>query len=263
MVVRNSLDGLEQLTEPLGAIMRYGFLKLGNEDRKVWVSSGLRTREQQIALRRKNCGTSQHSIFEASSGSCSPPTAKPGQSNHETGNAVDVGANEATKHSDRDRLFAVTSKFGIARPVPGEDWHFEYRGSDPQGDLDRVTEAASDEFDSTPGFFGRLRDNLLGTFAGPVAGGLVDDPISFSNIVRGSKAVGGFVLDEAIDQVAPEPVQEALEFIGAAVGWLTVPANWVRIGTGAAGLGLIYGGGLLLVKELGTGAVGEIGKVLQ
>ena len=50
---------------------------------------GYRDPSQQIALRRANCGSSNYAIYEAPSSACSPPTARPGSSNHEQGLAID------------------------------------------------------------------------------------------------------------------------------------------------------------------------------
>ena len=45
--------------------------------------------QRQIELRQQNCGSSHYAIYEAPSSACSPPTARPGSSNHERGLAVD------------------------------------------------------------------------------------------------------------------------------------------------------------------------------
>lgn len=50
---------------------------------------GYRDPAEQVALRQQNCGSSPYAIYEMPSGSCSPPTAKPGTSQHELGMAVD------------------------------------------------------------------------------------------------------------------------------------------------------------------------------
>src|SRR5436190_24122335 len=50
---------------------------------------GYRSTASQISLRRQHCGTSYYAIYQKSSSSCSPPTARPGSSMHEQGLAID------------------------------------------------------------------------------------------------------------------------------------------------------------------------------
>ena len=51
---------------------------------------GYRDPAEQIALRRAHCGTSDYAIYQMPSSQCSPPTARPGTSNHELGLAIDL-----------------------------------------------------------------------------------------------------------------------------------------------------------------------------
>ena len=50
---------------------------------------GYRNHQEQINLRRGNCGTSEWAIWHQPSSTCRPPTARPGRSNHEKGLAID------------------------------------------------------------------------------------------------------------------------------------------------------------------------------
>lgn len=89
--------------------------------------SGFRSPEIQIALRRQNCGTSQFDIFIKSSSLCSPPTARPGTSNHETGLAIDF-RNCSTRSTACFRwLDANASRFGLFN-FPPEPWHWSVNG---------------------------------------------------------------------------------------------------------------------------------------
>lgn len=90
-------------------------------------SSCWRPTERQVELRRENCGTSNEAIYNMPSGSCSPPTARPGRSQHELGNAVDV--------SDCDRgsarwnwLNANAGRFDVHQ-LPSESWHWSTNGN--------------------------------------------------------------------------------------------------------------------------------------
>ncbi|HEX5365793.1 MAG TPA: M15 family metallopeptidase, partial [Acidimicrobiales bacterium] len=56
-------------------------------------SSGWRSPDNQVRLRRQNCGTSTYAIYQMPSSSCNPPTARPGSSLHERGLAVDFSCN--------------------------------------------------------------------------------------------------------------------------------------------------------------------------
>ena len=89
---------------------------------------GFRTAAQQIALRRAHCGSSQYAIYKMSSYSCSPPTARPGTSNHEKALAVDL--NNARSFNSRVYLWmkANAPKLGITAEVRGEPWHWSLGG---------------------------------------------------------------------------------------------------------------------------------------
>ncbi|HSX43006.1 MAG TPA: phage tail tip lysozyme [Candidatus Saccharimonadales bacterium] len=86
--------------------------------------SGFRTMESQIELRSKNgCGTTHYDIYERPSSECRVPTARPGESNHQMGLAVDwdmVGG-----------LFSWMSKnaatYGF-KNFPAENWHWSVDG---------------------------------------------------------------------------------------------------------------------------------------
>ena len=59
--------------------------------------SGFRSFAEQVELRRAHCGGSDHAIFQAPPSSCSPPTARPGTSNHEDGLAIDFSCPTASR----------------------------------------------------------------------------------------------------------------------------------------------------------------------
>jgi len=93
-------------------------LRIGNSYRSV---------STQIALRRQNCGSSYYAIYEMSSGSCHPPTAKPGQSQHQLGLAIDF-ANCSSRGSACYRWLAGNaSRFGYYN-LPSEAWHWSTTG---------------------------------------------------------------------------------------------------------------------------------------
>jgi hypothetical protein len=84
------------------------------------VSAG-RTREEQIALRRKNgCPD----VFNSPSSSCRVPTARPGTSQHEFGNAVDI---HAAMRNDQRVINAMTQTGWCRYSPKKEPWHWAWR----------------------------------------------------------------------------------------------------------------------------------------
>lgn len=89
-------------------------------------TGAFRSHKEQIDLRRAHCGSSRYQIYEAPSGACSPPTARPGTSQHEWGTAIDFGRCSvgSTSHSWLSKNAAT---YGwINWPV--ESWHWSVNG---------------------------------------------------------------------------------------------------------------------------------------
>lgn len=93
---------------------------------------GYRSSDGQVATRRANCGTSDYDIYEKPASSCSPPTARPGQSMHEQGLAIDftVGGRliESRGHPGFQWLARNASRFGLSN-LPREPWHWSTNGN--------------------------------------------------------------------------------------------------------------------------------------
>ncbi|MFP5327204.1 MAG: M15 family metallopeptidase, partial [Acidimicrobiia bacterium] len=93
---------------------------------------GYRSSEQQVAARRANCGTSDYDIYEKPASQCSPPTARPGQSMHEQGLAIDFTNNGRLIRSSSDPAFGWlarnASRFGLYN-LPAEPWHWSTNGN--------------------------------------------------------------------------------------------------------------------------------------
>jgi hypothetical protein len=90
--------------------------------------SGWRSNKRQIELRiAHGCGGAK--LYDANCKG-SPPTARPGNSRHETGDAVDVNLTGAGgRQSPEYRwLAANASKFGIYN-LPSEAWHWSKDGN--------------------------------------------------------------------------------------------------------------------------------------
>jgi hypothetical protein len=93
---------------------------------------GYRDPAGQIAVRRSNCGTSDYAIYEMPASSCSPPTARPGASQHERGLAIDFSANGSLIQSRSSAAFqwlaGNASSYGFYN-LPSEPWHWSTTGS--------------------------------------------------------------------------------------------------------------------------------------
>jgi peptidoglycan hydrolase CwlO-like protein len=93
---------------------------------------GYRDSSNQIALRRAHCGTSDYAIYEMSPSSCSPPTARPGQSMHEQGLAIDFtcGGGGAIGRSSPcfSWLQSNAGSYGFVN-LPSEPWHWSTNGN--------------------------------------------------------------------------------------------------------------------------------------
>ena len=92
---------------------------------------GYRTAQEQINLRRSNCGTSEWDIWSKPSRTCRPPTARPGRSNHERGLAIDLTNNGRLITSRNSAVFQALQRlapsFGL-KNLPSEPWHWSVDG---------------------------------------------------------------------------------------------------------------------------------------
>ncbi len=89
---------------------------------------GYRDPASQIALRRAHCGSSYYAIYQMSPSACSPPTARPGQSQHEIGLAIDFSNCSSRGSACYQWLAAHASAYGFYN-LPSEPWHWSTTGS--------------------------------------------------------------------------------------------------------------------------------------
>lgn len=119
-VAADIADNLEQL---LAAAQADGFTLSGG---------GYRSSDGQIATRQANCGSSNYDIYEKPASSCSPPTARPGQSMHEQGLAVDFTSNGQLIQGRSNPAFGWLARnagrFGFSN-LPRESWHWSTNGN--------------------------------------------------------------------------------------------------------------------------------------
>ena len=97
----------------------------------ICAKSAFRPYAEQVELRRQNCGDSEHAIFHAPPSSCSPPTARPGTSYHETGLAVDFSCLDGqpmTRESPCFHWLAANAHRYHLYNLPSEPWHWSVTG---------------------------------------------------------------------------------------------------------------------------------------
>ena len=93
--------------------------------------SGYRSSDGQVAARQAHCGASSYDIYEKPASSCRPPTARPGQSMHEQGLAVDFtwnGALITSRNAAYQWLSRNAGRFGLSN-LPAEPWHWSTNGN--------------------------------------------------------------------------------------------------------------------------------------
>ena len=98
---------------------------------------GFRTYDSQVSLRKKNCGSDNDSIYHKPANQCSPPTAIPGTSRHESGlafdftcnghGAINMQTNAGNSKPCFDWLKANASKYGLKNYYK-ENWHWSIDG---------------------------------------------------------------------------------------------------------------------------------------
>lgn len=90
--------------------------------------SGYRSSDGQIAVRRANCGGD---VYNKPASQCRPPTARPGQSMHERGLAIDFTWNGRLISSGNAAfqwLRSNAGRFGLSN-LPREPWHWSTNGN--------------------------------------------------------------------------------------------------------------------------------------
>ncbi len=88
--------------------------------------SGYRSADQQIALRRQNCGPTPWDIYYKPVYLCTPPTAFPGTSNHEKGLAIDFHGMPNPPSAPSAAFLWMqrnAGRFGFCN-LPSERWHW-------------------------------------------------------------------------------------------------------------------------------------------
>ncbi len=113
---------VEELEGLLVAMEAEGFILGGG---------GYRDNSRQIELRRQHCGTSEYAIYQMSASQCSPPTARPGFSQHQVGLAVDFTHNGRIIRSRNTAVFQAMARIAPDYRfvnLPSEPWHWSTTG---------------------------------------------------------------------------------------------------------------------------------------
>jgi peptidoglycan hydrolase CwlO-like protein len=140
-VVRPAPGGLATVTCPHGgSILVAGSIAgnvqallnaAANDGVSLCASSGWRSSQKQIELRREHCGSSTYAIYYMPASQCSPPTARPGTSMHERGLAIDFSCNGGGAiiygNSCWNWLAAHADEYGLYN-LPSEPWHWSTTG---------------------------------------------------------------------------------------------------------------------------------------
>ena len=231
----------EALNQPLRAGVLFVTQLAPLEGKTITVASGRRTRDEQVALRKSNCGPTDYDIWEKPSRECKPPTAIPGTSRHETGDAVDLSG-------DKDWAFRKLQRHGFTRPVAGEDWHFEHplsrqpptSASDTRI-LDTIMDMARELADATGQDIETAARSLAPTSSSSIS--VPGIPVTLPSPGKSADfiadGVGGII----------GGITDPLEALGALVGVLLDPDFWKRLGLGLVGVALIVVGLAMISRD--------------
>ena len=236
----------EALNRPLDAGVRYLLASAAREGKSIGVTSGLRTRDEQLSLRVAHCGPSDYDKWEKPSRDCNPPTAIPGTSRHETGDAVDL-------NGDLSWAYGKLSKHGFTRPVGGEPWHFEHpasRKTDAAGlaEQGRVLRDLAQQFsDETGVSFEQAWSTVTALEPGSGSPGGSAFGIGLPGFV-GDAAGLAYRGGSGINAAIANPL-DALAAIGRLGSILLTLEFWRRLGLGLAGVVLLVAGAVVLNRE--------------
>jgi len=124
-----SVRGIVVATQLAGRLE--GLLSAAEADGVVLSGAGYRDSAGQIATRRSNCGSSDYAVYNKPASQCRPPTARPGQSMHEQGLAIDFTYNGQIirrGNAGYQWLARNAGRFGL-RNLPAEAWHWSTNGN--------------------------------------------------------------------------------------------------------------------------------------
>lgn len=121
------VDGIGPVNSSIAEPLRR-MLSAAARDGVVLTGHSYRSYERQVELRKAHCGTSYFAIYEMSSSSCRPPTARPGRSQHELGLAIDFQNCSSRGTACYRWLARNAAGFGFYN-LPSEPWHWSTTGN--------------------------------------------------------------------------------------------------------------------------------------
>ena len=121
-----SVPGIGKINATIAAQVTAMLAKAKSEGLTL-TGGSYRSNASQIQLRIAHCGSSQYAIYQMPSSSCSPPTARPGQSQHEYGLAIDFSNCSSRSTACYQWLSRNAAAFGLQN-LPSEPWHWSTTG---------------------------------------------------------------------------------------------------------------------------------------
>ena len=105
---------------------------------------GWRSHARQIELRENNCGETEYDIWEKPASQCSPPTSRPGYSDHQDGLAIDFYCLDKLLSKTNcgnffDWLDCNAAQYGLIN-LQSEAWHWFYPVKKPWRVDDKLSE---------------------------------------------------------------------------------------------------------------------------
>ncbi len=90
--------------------------------------TGWRSYQHQVALRYRNCGLSTNAVYRWPARWCTPPTARPGSSMHERGEAIDFRPLRGVSRPAMYRWLKRNASAYRLYQLPSENWHYSTTG---------------------------------------------------------------------------------------------------------------------------------------
>ena len=127
--VTSSCSGQITIDESIASRVQ-SLLEHACADGIAFTGGGWRSAQAQIELRRAHCGPTDYEIYQRPADECQPPTARPGNSMHEKGLAIDfaTGANGLSRATIGYRWLVLNARTYGLYNLASEPWHWSTNG---------------------------------------------------------------------------------------------------------------------------------------
>ena len=127
--VTSSCSGQITIDESIASRVQ-SLLEHACADGIAFTGGGWRSAQAQIDLRRAHCGPTDYDIHQRPANECQPPTARPGNSMHEKGLAIDfaTGANGLSRATIGYRWLVLNARTYGLYNLASEPWHWSTNG---------------------------------------------------------------------------------------------------------------------------------------